>query len=249
MADINHHRIAVHDHISPHMAVKLLFGKNLPRMVQKQLHHDIFLAAQGDFHSVFFQAHGIAVIYKGAGHLSLRILLNGFVAADEGFDFRAQHHRIEGLGNIIIRPQLQPVKGIVLLGAGAEDHDGDIILFLPQLLHHREAVHSSQHDIQQHQIKGFSVAQQCQSLFAAGSGFRLQPDTLHHPGEYLADSGFIVYDQYPFLRHGDSSLGSNDNNVIVSYKGMGCTEKTMRQQKGGGKILKQRKILQRPDVL
>ena len=59
----------------------------------------------------------------------------------------------EGLGDIVVRPGLEPADLVVLLLPGGEQQDGHIVPVLAQGLAHVEADHFGQHDVQQDQVR------------------------------------------------------------------------------------------------
>src|SRR5699024_11521946 len=73
-------------------------------------------------------------------------------AADQRLGLGGQGDGVEGFGDVVIRPDIQAIEGIVVLFAAADNDDGDLAAVLPDLLDDLEAVHSGQVDIQQKQV-------------------------------------------------------------------------------------------------
>ena len=128
-------------------------------------------------------------------------------AADQGLDLGAQGDGVEGLGHIVVRPDIQAVQGVVVLLAAADDDDGELQPPAANGLDHLEAVHAMHVYVQQEQVIGF-LLQQRQSLFAAGGGVRLDAVAAHDLIEHSEDGLVVVCDEHdvrhntPPLQHG-----------------------------------------------
>ena len=64
-----------------------------------------------------------------------------------------QDRQGEGLGHIVVRPQLQAQDLVGLLLPGGKHQDGDRRAGLPKLPAHIKAVHLRQHQVQQDQVR------------------------------------------------------------------------------------------------
>ena len=74
------------------------------------------------------------------------------VPPELGLDPGHQLQRIEGLGEVVVRPQGQPHDLVHVLHPGSEHQDGEQVR-LPDLLAQSEAVHIREHHIQDGQVK------------------------------------------------------------------------------------------------
>ncbi|MNV81494.1 hypothetical protein D3C71_1751620 [compost metagenome] len=110
-----------------------------------------------------------------------------------------QFTRLEGLGQIIIRPQLQSPNFVLRVGTGRQHQDRNII-FLPDRLAHLPAIHIWHHHIQQHNIELLTRRQvqrfpPCRGLRDLKSLFR------QINAQQIAHIPFIIHDQRLELCH------------------------------------------------
>ena len=90
-------------------------------------------------------AHGPAGVRRSR-------LLHGR-AADVGLDPGHQLPHGEGLGDVVVRPDLQALDLVRLLLPGGEDDDGHAAALLPENAAHIKADHLRQHHVQQHDVR------------------------------------------------------------------------------------------------
>lgn len=114
--------------------------------------------------------------------------------AKQRLDARQQLRDAEGLGEIVIGPDLEPQHPIQFAGLGGEHQDGDVVGSGAQPLADRQAIHAGQHQVQDHQI----IAGLRKALYpfrAVTDDIRLALDItqmhLHQP----RDIGVVFYDQ------------------------------------------------------
>ena len=90
-------------------------------------------------------------------------------APQDGTDARQELPRTEGLGQVIVRPQLQPHDPIGFFSAPGEDDDGNLRVraHLPQQLH---AVFALQPQVEQHEVDHLSA--ECAHELSARGGAR-----------------------------------------------------------------------------
>ena len=87
-------------------------GEDAVHIVQKQLHHGVFLGGQHDFHPVFVKAQGGGVVAEGPrGNDAALAAQTAPAAADQGLDLGPQGDRVEGLGQVVVRADAQAVEG------------------------------------------------------------------------------------------------------------------------------------------
>ena len=72
-----------------------------------------------------------------------------FAAANQRLHLRAQDHWIEGLRHIIIRANIQAVKGIIILLAAADNDDGRFQALTPYGLNYLKTIHAMHIHVQQ----------------------------------------------------------------------------------------------------
>ena len=73
-------------------------------------------------------------------------------AADEGHGLGVHHRQVEGLGDVVVRPQLVAQQGVLLVGQGGEEEDGHV-LGAPQGPAHAAPVQLGHHNVQQNRVK------------------------------------------------------------------------------------------------
>lgn len=109
--------------------------------------------------------------------------------------FAAQHHlhRIEGLGDIVVRPEIEAENFVVVLAFGRENENGHLAE-APQGPRHLIAREPGHHHVQNGQVRGFGAGLG-QGLVAV---FRLQhPQALSFQieAQKAADLGVVLGDQ------------------------------------------------------
>ena len=168
MADVDRHRVlAAEGGVLPHLAVDLPGGEHLSRVLQQQLQNVVLCGGQG--HRVPVQSDGLLpVVHLDAPqgqHLrpagaAPKLEIPPQLAADPGRHL----HRVEGLGDVVVRPHVQPQDLIRVLALGGQQ-DHRHIAHLPELRKGGDAVHLRHHDVQQHQVDVLPV-QDVQGLLA-----------------------------------------------------------------------------------
>ena len=91
----------------------------------------------------------------------LPCFLGLFGAAEHRADTGEQLHNAEGLGHIIVGPQVQSLYDIKFTGFGGHHDDRDVLQLAggPDFLQNGEPVLTGKHDVQQHQVR--NVLLQC----------------------------------------------------------------------------------------
>src|SRR5215212_5244414 len=74
--------------------------------------------------------------------------------AQDGLDPRLELLGVEGLGYVVVRPQLQSHHLVYRLALGRQQHHRDVAL-LPHLLQDLESAHPRQHDVQHDEVQRF----------------------------------------------------------------------------------------------
>ena len=110
-------------------------------------------------------------------------------------------HHAEGLGQIIVRAQVQPHHLVVLRSPGGRDDDRDAGGggIAPEGFENFNAVHSGQHDIQHNEL-GLGMAQRVEQSHTVPEALRLEagrPQGIQHQ---LPDAVVVLY----AVNHSDS---------------------------------------------
>ena len=114
-------------------------------------------------------------------------------AAQDGLDPGHQLAGVEGLGEVVVRPQLQAHDLVHVVGAGGEHDDGHRAV-LAQPAADLPAVHPGHHQIQHDQVR-LEPARRFQALLPVPRGVHAEALAVEvEPGE-LDDALFVVYDQ------------------------------------------------------
>ena len=112
------------------------------------------------------------------------------LALDPGHQFQ----RVEGFGDVIVRPQREPGDLVHILAPGGEHQDGEQMP-LPDALAQREAVHVGQHHIQDRQV-GRVGLHGGQRRLRRGKGLHREALGLQVDGHQLRDLLFIIHYQH-----------------------------------------------------
>jgi hypothetical protein len=123
-------------------------------------------------------------------------------AAQEGANTGDEFTRCEGLGDVIVRSDVQPLDHVVFRGLGRQhDHRqfaGRVIaLKAPQQFY---AAAAGQHPVQEHDVRALVDNQGVRILYVV----RLQAAKVHDlqgHAQHVADSHLVVYHQYGALAH------------------------------------------------
>lgn len=199
-ADIHHDGVLIHDGGAPYHVVDHIFGENAVHIVQKQLHDGVFLGGEHDLRPILIKSQRACVVAEGSGGDDASGAGQPAPAApDESLDLGPQGDGVEGLGQIVVRADIQAVEGVVVLLAPADDDDGQLHPPVPERLNHLEAVHPRHVHVQQHEIiaalpghlNGFPAATGCVGVDAAA---------LHHLAEHGQHRLVVVHDQHR-VRH------------------------------------------------
>ena len=107
---------------------------------------------------------------------------------------RHQFTWLEGLGQIVVRPQLQPHHTVHHLAACGQHHDGQVAL-LADGAAQLEAVHFRQHDVEDGSVE--AAGRQLRQAIAGPKGVHeLQLKTLEVSGQGRAQLRVVVNQQY-----------------------------------------------------
>ena len=113
-------------------------------------------------------------------------------AAQGHFHPRQQFQRLEGLGDVVLGPQMQAPDFIRhLLHGGQKDHRRALA---GHPLHHGEAVQARQHHIQQHQVEA-AREDALHRFFAVGADLAGVAPQRQGGLDHLGDMRLILHDQ------------------------------------------------------
>ena len=73
-----------------------------------------------------FQSHVAVAEWSGRNEI-VGVVGGLFVPADQGLDLGAKDHGVEWFGDVVVRPDIQAVQGVEILGAPAENDDGNVV--------------------------------------------------------------------------------------------------------------------------
>ena len=144
----------VEGHVVPHPAVDLTGGEHGTRVLHEEAQDVVFLGGQRRRLAVHRDRLGVVVqtdtaddqrgrLHRAAAQLE--------IAPQLGAHPRQQHHRVKGLGDVVVRAYVQPqhLVGVLTLGR-QQDHRH--VAGLPQLGHGGQAVHHRHHDIHEDEM-------------------------------------------------------------------------------------------------
>ena len=146
-----------------------------------------FFAVDGHllFVGVQFEASGHQHVFADFHAAKFR------VPADLGLHPGHEFQRVEGLRDVVVRPEAEPRDLVGVLGLRREQDDRDVV-GLPDLQHGGEAVHAGHHDVEHHAVH-LVLFQQSESL-----------DAVHRRQDLV-----------PFLGEVDAN-GVEDRSVVVA---------------------------------
>ena len=134
------------------MAQQLLPAQNLAPVGHQAVEQGVLLGGEGNFlplqvHLLGGQGQGQPVqLHPVPGSHTAP------AAADEGHGLGVHHREMEGLGDVVVRPQLVAQQGVLLVGQGGEEEDGHV-LGAPQGPAHAAPVQLGHHNVQQNRVK------------------------------------------------------------------------------------------------
>ena len=152
------HRAGIAEEIeAPDLLQKLFPGEDLPRVGSQEVKELDLLGGHLQLDAV--QDHGI--VFQGDGqirqHDGLLLIGGGGAAAEHRLDPGDELVAVEGLGDIVVRPQLQapdPLAGVAL-GGEHDDRRGGL---LSDIVENGPTIPAGQHHIQYHQ-RGLDAAE------------------------------------------------------------------------------------------
>ena len=144
----------VERHVVPHPAVDLTRGEHGACVLHEKAQNVVLLGGQCGVFTVHGDGLGIVVqpdaaddqragLHRTAAQLQIPPQL--------GAHPRQQLHRVEGLGDIVVRAYVQPQHLVGVLALGSQQ-DHRHIAGLPQLSHGGETVHHRHHDIHENEM-------------------------------------------------------------------------------------------------
>ena len=74
-------------------------------------------------------------------------------AAEQAGEPRQQDGEVEGLGQVVVCPRLEPAQHVVVVRAGGQQHHRHELARRAQPPHHLEAVEAGQHDVEQDDVE------------------------------------------------------------------------------------------------
>ena len=125
-------------------------GQHPPRVLGQQGEELVLDLGQMDSFALQTEDPLVEVYFQIQGLIDLAVGVSAAVA-QSGADAGRQLVRIEGLGDIVVGPQIQCGHLFLFLVAGGDDEDGDMAP-TAQLFQHLESVHVRQTQVQQDQI-------------------------------------------------------------------------------------------------
>ena len=158
MPDVDGHRVLrAQGGVVPHPLIDLAGGEDPPRMAHEQQEDVVFDGGQADplpvhRHRFGPVIHGDAPVAEDLRGVR-RLLLppQGGVPPELALDPRQHLNGVEGLGHIVVRPDVQPQDLVGVLALGGEKDDGDV-LRLPQLGGGPNPVQPRHHDVHEDEV-------------------------------------------------------------------------------------------------
>ena len=143
--------------VSPGQAEKLLAAEHQAAMLPQDMQHLEFLGAQIQELPIKldFPARRVNLQIAHMECCGVCCSLNGHpdISPQDRFDPRHQLARVEGLGQVIVRPQLKAKDLINILIPGCHHQNRDGISGGPEVFAHLEASQAREHHIQDHQVR------------------------------------------------------------------------------------------------
>ena len=193
--------------VLPYLPVDLPGGEHLPRVLQQQLQNIVLRGRQ----SYRIPIHGdglLPVVHLDSAqgqHLrpectAPQLEVPPQLAADPG----SHLHRVEGLGDVVVRPHVEAQDLIRVLALGSQQ-DHRHVTHLPELCQSGNPVHLRHHNVQQHQMDVLPL-QGIQSLLTRVGLQQMVVRIGQVDFQRVDDVLFIVADQD--VIHGAPSLAS-----------------------------------------
>ena len=133
--------------IAPDLFDKAFLGNNLFGVGQQHFHDLIFF--QTKLHAVFalYQVIGLPVQLEFCKVQAIHF--HFAFSSGKGTDSCQQFTGGKGLGEVVVRPAVQPVNLVFHFGLGSQEHDRGRIFFLSENLHDLGAAADGKHNVQQ----------------------------------------------------------------------------------------------------
>ena len=158
MPDVYRYGIFVPDgRFLPDLFVNLPDGEHLPGMLHEQPEHAVFDGRQGNRFSVHQNGFGPVVQLDSAVGQYIRRLVHtaeGGVPPQMGTHPGYQLHGIEGLGDVIVRSDVQPQNLVAGFAFGCEKQHRNVGV-LPDFHRGGDSVHYRHHNVHQYQMHLF----------------------------------------------------------------------------------------------
>ena len=121
-----------------------------------------------------------------------------------------QYLGTEGFGNILIHPQIEALKLILLISFGSEHDDGDLGI-IPDFPAYLPAVHLRHHNVQNDQCNVILFKKNIQRLASVSCLHHIVIVFLEEVLYQLAHSAFVIHNQYfcPIHTNLDSAVPDN----------------------------------------
>ena len=179
--DIDHDGVIIHSApVAPHLIVDHILGEHLLGVAHKEQQQAALLFREVQLLVVLIEAHGGGIAQEGpAADLMAALVGEALAPADQRLDLGTQNLGPEGLGDVVVRAQREPVHEVVVLTAAADDDDrgGDTVA--ADGLDDIKALHIPQRDVHQDHIQCIALpCNEVQSCRAAvgHNGFHLVAD-------------------------------------------------------------------------
>src|SRR5215203_1417845 len=199
VADVDVHRAFVAELVAPHPAQERA-AREHPAGAGGQGHQELELGV-GEVHLLTVGRHPAARQVDPepvVGQLVRTLARRYRGPAHDRPDTRHQLPDGERLGDVVVRPELQPDDPVYLVVAGGEHDDGHVAL-RPDPPYDLSAVELGEHDVEHYQVR-FEGLECFQSGFAVTSDLDLEPLALEGMREHLLERRLVV-DQKYLARH------------------------------------------------
>ena len=196
---MHRHRIVrIVSRLVPDLLVDLFNGEHLSHVLHQEGQDPVLLRRQEDCLAVYGDRFFVIVQEQSAG--AELMSFPGFFHAPQvgeppqlGFDPGHQFHGAEGLGDVVVRPQVQSLDLVVVFRLRRQQDDGHVSR-RPDLFRGGEPVQPGHHDVHDHQVHRlpFEDLQRLQAVVCreGAVAFVFQID-LNRPDDFLV----VVADQ------------------------------------------------------
>ena len=137
--------------------------------------------------------------------------VGGRAAAQHRVNARQQLARIEGLGQIVVGPHLQPHDAVHVLALGGEQDDRGLVLLAPQAAQDGQAILARHHKVEDQEVVALAHPQTVQGGAAIGHEHR-KAVLAEVAAQQVAQAGVVVDNQdLGWAVHGRAREGCGSN--------------------------------------